>query len=135
MLRWFLFYSTKRYSVVIFVILLPTKFTVLDKLIWVVLILRLGYTSVNQVMRRIESNFRHGAPQHCDQCNTSTFYIIDVPFTGTEHLFIFMNFTNFSICAGKCIYSFAASYLHQYNLCKSWTGSWIDITLTDYKIF
>lgn len=55
-----------------------------------------------------------------DQCSTSTFCIIDVPFTATEHLFIFMNFTNFSICAAsKCIYNIQASYLRQYNLCKS----------------
>lgn len=55
-----------------------------------------------------------------DQCSTSTFCIIDVPFTATEHLFIFMDFTNFSIyAASKCIYNIAASYLRQYNLCKS----------------
>lgn len=59
-----------------------------------------------------------------DQCSTSTFCIIDVPFTATEHVFIFMNFTNFSICAAsKCIYNIAASYLGQYNLCKSQADS------------
>lgn len=46
------------------------------------------------------------------------------PIHSKVHLFIFMNFTNFSICAAsKCIYNIAASYLRQYNLCKSQADS------------